>query len=68
FAGIHVLRRLSLPRHPPYALIHLTIYPQASTWRSAIGKMANMAFPSSTVKEQTNALKSSEWAVINSAF
>ncbi len=27
FAGIHVLHRLFPPRHPPYALIHLTIYP-----------------------------------------
>ena len=25
FAGYHVFRRLLLPRHPPYALIHLTI-------------------------------------------
>ena len=25
FAGYHVLHRLSLPRHPPYALIHLTL-------------------------------------------
>ncbi len=25
FAGYHVLHRLLLPRHPPYALIHLTI-------------------------------------------
>ncbi len=25
FAGYHVLHRLSSPRHPPYALIHLTI-------------------------------------------
>ena len=24
-AGYHVLRRLSLPRHPPHALIHLTL-------------------------------------------
>jgi hypothetical protein len=24
-AGYHVLRRLSSPRHPPYALIHLTL-------------------------------------------
>ena len=25
FAGLHVLRRLSSPRHPPDALIHLTL-------------------------------------------
>ena len=25
FAGYHVFHRLLLPRHPPYALIHLTI-------------------------------------------
>ena len=25
FAGYHVFRRLSLPRHPPHALIHLTL-------------------------------------------
>jgi hypothetical protein len=25
-AGYNVLHRLQLPRHPPYALIHLTIY------------------------------------------
>jgi hypothetical protein len=25
FAGYHVLHRLSPPRHPPYALNHLTI-------------------------------------------
>ena len=25
FACYYVLHRLSLPRHPPYALIHLTI-------------------------------------------
>ncbi|KZR99127.1 Uncharacterized protein APZ42_005135 [Daphnia magna] len=24
-AGYHVFRRLSLPRHPPHALIHLTL-------------------------------------------
>ena len=28
FADLHVLHRLLLPRHPPYALIRLTIYPQ----------------------------------------
>ena len=28
FAGYHVLHRLLPPRHPPYALIHLTIQPQ----------------------------------------
>eukprot|EP00657_Telonema_sp_P-1_P010107 TRINITY_DN43_c0_g1_i11.p2 TRINITY_DN43_c0_g1~~TRINITY_DN43_c0_g1_i11.p2 ORF type:complete len:108 (-),score=15.52 TRINITY_DN43_c0_g1_i11:79-402(-) len=27
FAGYHVFHRLLLPRHPPYALIHLTMQP-----------------------------------------
>src|SRR3990167_10024127 len=28
FAGYHVFLRLCLPRHPPYALLYLTIYSQ----------------------------------------
>jgi hypothetical protein len=28
FAGCHVFLRLLLPRHPPYALYSLTLYPQ----------------------------------------
>ena len=29
FAEFHVLHRLLLPRHPPFALFFLTIYPQS---------------------------------------
>lgn len=32
FAGLHVLRRLSSPRHPPDALIHLTLSFQELLW------------------------------------
>ena len=32
FAGLHVLRRLSSPRHPPDALIHLTLSFQKLLW------------------------------------
>lgn len=32
FAGLHVLRRLSSPRHPPDALIHLTLSFQEPLW------------------------------------
>jgi hypothetical protein len=53
FAGTHVLHRLFPPRHPPYALIHLTIYPPIPSGEMTRPRTGHLAFPSSLVKEHT---------------
>jgi hypothetical protein len=44
FAAVHVLLRLSLPRHPPCALRSLTVYPKGT----CLHLPAQLALPGST--------------------